>query len=369
MSEYLFSILDPRHFVPFSCYNTARHRFHTITDRDTVTRLVENIGLDDDGTWDLVCLEGTKRDLLLAEGHRDSREHYQHVLYLTEDVNNRHRRANREFPSQSLPCSCVELSYMRKPDDDEIEWAKHRWRKHRDICQEHHYYPSHRGGEVVFARRRLQDTPFANELDRFWMDWVGSLTSCFFFCSLLHANIRSQNDCMLIMGSGDDGYSNLSHDKTVYILETLPGIKARALKRAVANPQNRPLALASACLFFNLKLEHCKEIEKNRDCLGNIMGPRYRPHFNDFAYMIDSSEFNFDNPEFLGLGSYGATYKVPWKNTILYDGNGDISYGWGHAVIKIVANSCNESSSERSRLFCAKVKNSSLRTLSPAPQV
>jgi hypothetical protein len=171
--------MDPKDFVPFSCYNTAKHRFHAIKDKDTVARLVENVGLEDNGTWDLVCLEETKREILPIQNYRDNAKHYQHVLYLTEDINIRHITANREFPSQSLPCICMECPCMRKPADDAIEWAKRQWRRYLHRYQHDHYSWSHRGGEVVFARRKLQDTPFAKNLDRFWMDWVSSLTDLF----------------------------------------------------------------------------------------------------------------------------------------------------------------------------------------------
>jgi hypothetical protein len=36
---------------------------------------------------------------------------------------------------------------------------------------------------VVFARRRLKDTSFAQNLDRYWIDWVNILI--FFFSLLL----------------------------------------------------------------------------------------------------------------------------------------------------------------------------------------
>jgi hypothetical protein len=32
---------------------------------------------------------------------------------------------------------------------------------------------------VVFARRRLEDTSFAQNLDRYWIDWVSILTFSF----------------------------------------------------------------------------------------------------------------------------------------------------------------------------------------------
>jgi hypothetical protein len=162
---------------------------------------------------------------------------------------------------------------------------------------------------------------------------------------------------MLIMGRGVDNHSNLNCGNTVYILETLPGIKARALKSEIADPSDETRGLASACLFFNLKLENQNVIERSRDCLRNIMGARYRPHFSDFAYMINPGEFDFENPQFLGFGSYGATYKVPWERVRVYDKNGDISYVWGYAVLKIVANSGKESWFERSQLFCEKVRD------------
>ncbi|GAB1319611.1 hypothetical protein MFIFM68171_09821 [Madurella fahalii] len=329
-------LVDPKELVELARYNTSKYTFHPIEDEDIVKQMVESVGLEDDGNWDLVCLEGTKRDirpLFWAVDH----PHFWHVLYVTEDVNWRYFTANREFPGQSLPCDCFDCEWMRKPAEDapmEEKKTWERWLNHDHQQHDIHYADTHRGGETVFARRKLQDTAFAGNLDRFWIDW---------------------NDCMLIMGRAEKS-GQITDSDTIYILETLPGIKARILKTACVDRDDEPSGLASACLFFNLKLENQDFLKTNRSLLRYTMNEKYQPHFSDFTYLIEPSEFDFKKAIFFGHGTYGSTYMVPWKRARQYDSAGDISYVEGSAVIKIVANSWKESVADREDLFTRKLE-------------
>ncbi|KAK4154525.1 hypothetical protein C8A00DRAFT_32651 [Chaetomidium leptoderma] len=324
------SIIDPKDFVALASYSSSGSQFHPVTDESIVAELLDSIGLEDTGDWDLVSLQHTEKNHPWPfADHFSNYNHYRHVLYLTEDVNTRYLANNCDLPSQTVPCRCKGYSGPTQPDQDEeeVEFGTHVY--HNAHCRSHH------GGDVVFARRKLEDTLFAQNLDRYWVDW---------------------NDCMLILGRGYDENGNLIDGETVYILETLPGDKARALKQEALDEAR---GLASACLFFNLKLQHRHEADMSRSFLRTIMGSRYQTRFGDFTYAIDCGEFDFDKAEelmsFSTYSSYGLTYLVPWKKARRYDQHGDVSYENGRAVIKVLAASKDEPSSQRLDMFCHRI--------------
>lgn len=167
--------------------------------------------------------------------------------------------------------------------------------------------------------------------------------------------ISSQNDCMLIRGRGLDSNQQLIDGETIYILETLPGIAARALKNAVWDQSDSLLRSSSARLFFNLKLlNHKSRIDSYRD-LRRIMGDRYRPRFNNFISWIDPRNMNPYGAFPMGHGSYGTTYWMAWQQGRRYHRYGNITVENGACILKIVATAPDELQQDRTQLFTRKV--------------
>ncbi|KAM7210409.1 hypothetical protein V8F06_014213 [Rhypophila decipiens] len=253
----------PRDFIEFADY--SEYQFYEIDDKDVISSLLVSAGLLDKAgsvdrdsqdvgqndapniEWDLIYLDHTRRDPL----HHDSdREHLHHTLYTSDDYIQWEYEKGADHPGLCHPCNCIKLSpeqleERNKQDEEEhqkildegkqrtesegaprkgppdpkyyawksrenraklkIEMRKNhgRWREYPD----EHYEYGHAGGNVVFNRRRVEDVPeFVKGLDRFWVDW---------------------NDCMLIMGGREDEEGDPTDEDTIYILETLPGIKSR----------------------------------------------------------------------------------------------------------------------------------------------
>lgn len=166
-----------------------------------------------------------------------------------------------------------------------------------------------------------------------------------------------QNDCMLIFGRGDDGRGNLIDGKSLYLLETLPGMKFRGLKRKT---KDEARGLASACLYLNLKLDHQYEGDQDRDLLKTIMRERYQHRFTDFTCLIQRRDagINWKEAALFGCGRYGSTYGVPWTVGRRYDTLGNVCYNryeTGIVLIKIMANSEGESRVARDDMFCNRV--------------
>lgn len=170
-----------------------------------------------------------------------------------------------------------------------------------------------------------------------------------------------QNDCMLIFGRGDDGRGNLIDGKSLYLLETLPGMKFRGLKRKT---KDEARGLASACLYLNLKLDHQYEGDQGRDLLKTIMRERYQHRFTDFTCLIQRRDagINWKEAALFGCGRYGSTYGVPWTVGRRYDTLGNVCYNryeTGIVLIKIMANSEGESRVARDDMFCNRVSTPS----------
>jgi hypothetical protein len=159
---------------------------------------------------------------------------------------------------------------------------------------------------------------------------------------------------MLILGRGKDSDGNVIDGNTVYILETLPGIKARALKKKGTDEAR---GLATACLYFNLKLKHRDFLDTNQS-LRDIMGDRYQARFSDFAYPISHGEFDFTQGMDLTPSEYGFAYAANWNDGLRYDEHGDISHENRVAVVKFLAESKPDSLPDRRDMFCRKVSDS-----------
>jgi hypothetical protein len=162
---------------------------------------------------------------------------------------------------------------------------------------------------------------------------------------------------MLILGRGKDEDGNLIDGGTLYLLETLPGIKLRAMKEKAINEAR---GLASACLFVNLKIENRFELDQSRSLLQSIMGTRYHPRFKDFTYLIDDSWINWEDALRIedDSRSYGSTYLALWTQARVWDQQGNVSFNGQHITVRVMAESDQESSDHRRDMFCQEVTNS-----------
>ncbi|KAK3294281.1 uncharacterized protein B0H64DRAFT_462973 [Chaetomium fimeti] len=309
------SILHPKDFVDVARYNSPDYQLRPITSQNTIAELLEKAGLEATGNWDLVSLKAMKETTSLPDQLWSLGGHYRHVFYLTEDVTSRYLGNNRDLLCLNIPSKC-----------DPWECPGH--------CNTHDGVD----GRVVFARRRLDPALLSKILERYWIDW---------------------NDCMLIFGRGNDGRGNLIDGSSIYLLETLPGIKLRDLKRKTSAEAR---GLASACLYLNLKLEHQYEGNLGRDTLKSIMRERYQPRFSDFTCLLQRREAGIDWTDAVtfGHGRYGTTHEVPWKVGRRYDQLGNVScnrYETGMVLIRIIAQSENESRAARYDMFCSRLES------------
>jgi hypothetical protein len=157
---------------------------------------------------------------------------------------------------------------------------------------------------------------------------------------------------MLILGRGKGSDGKVIDGNTVYILETLPGIKARALKKKGTDEAR---GLATVCLYFNLKLKYRDFLDTNQNLLRDIMGAKYQPRFSDFAYPISHGEFDFAESMELPLSEYGFAYAANWNDGLRYDEHGDISHENRVVVVKFLAESKTDALPDRLDIFCRKV--------------
>ncbi|KAK3352712.1 hypothetical protein B0T25DRAFT_567979 [Lasiosphaeria hispida] len=260
-------------------------------DSGAASQLLDAMGLvawDETGElWDLVSLKGVKRASL---GGGNPMAHARHNVYVTDDL---HRRTSymKEMPGQSYPCDCAicfssssprprlveraDISDSEDSDEDEhLEMASQILHRHRG--------PDHRGGELVFARRILANTDLVQNLDRVLSDW---------------------SDAVLIWGRGFNKKGKLIDAKTIYVLETLTGIKARQLRklgRPVEYGQSRRgMGLKVAESYFSGRLlvdypPYPETHGSQREELQLAMGPRYHPQYSDFAHFIKGSDVAVD---------------------------------------------------------------------------
>ncbi|KAK3901095.1 hypothetical protein C8A05DRAFT_35231 [Staphylotrichum tortipilum] len=234
-----------RDFAELACYCSSMYQFHDVTGKTIVAELLESVGLENTSDWDLVSLGGTQQTWAFPDSFWNH-GHYRHSLYLTDDLNKRYCEAGCGFPGQT---------------------ALH-------------------GGEVVFARRKLEDSALVKNLDRFWVDW------------------------------------------------------------------NDSRGLASACLYFNLKLEN-REIEAaGRGMLRNIMGPEYHPRYSDYTYLIDPHGLDFPSAKDVCWPQGGfMTASVTCKKARRYTQDGSVAYERGMAVVEVMAEAEDEDSSSRLETF------------------
>lgn len=108
---------------------------------------------------------------------------------------------------------------------------------------------------------------------------------------------------MLIWGRGFNKKGKLIDAKTIYVLETLTGIKARQLRklgRPVEYGQSRRgMGLKVAESYFSGRLlvdypPYPETHGSQREELQLAMGPRYHPQYSDFAHFIKGSDVAVD---------------------------------------------------------------------------
>ncbi|KAJ4376836.1 hypothetical protein N0V85_009000 [Neurospora sp. IMI 360204] len=193
--------------------NEFLQRRHTQGSLETiVSGLLENANLDPQSqTWDLVCMAESKRD----QKYRVSNlTHILHTIYRTDDMQG-HFFVGYELPGLCHPCDC----HAAVEESESSEEGTKREKRY----QPEHYKWNHRGGNLVLNRRKLEDTDLCQNLDKAWSDW---------------------NDCFLIRGLDYDDDLNLIDRDTIYVLETLPGIKARQIKAAERQGEHNGLETA-----------------------------------------------------------------------------------------------------------------------------
>lgn len=203
-------IPEPKEWFFFAKY--GNYDFSDITDEETVSSLLENAKLDPRSqTWDLVCMSESKRD----QKYRVSNlTHILHTFYQTEDLQE-YCFHGYELPGLCHPCDCQ----AAVEEDENSEEASNGDKRYPP----EHYKWKHRGGNLVLNRRKLDDTDLCQNLDKVLSDW---------------------NDCFLIRGHDYDDDLNLIDPDTIYLLETLPGIKARQLKAAERQGEHNGLETA-----------------------------------------------------------------------------------------------------------------------------
>ncbi|KAM5360081.1 hypothetical protein ACJZ2D_013992 [Fusarium nematophilum] len=120
-------------------------------------------------------------------------------------------------------------------------------------------YPGHLlNGRILFRCRELDKTPFPQELNHFWMDW---------------------ND-VAITRDPDKG--------RFFLLETLPGIKARELKQTSSD--------SGPITFFDFKWRHRHQLDRQRDELQAVLGEHFKPSYCDFLLLsLDHVEEQLGN--------------------------------------------------------------------------
>lgn len=152
-------IREPKEWFFFASY--GNYEFWNITDQNIVSGLLENANLDPQSqTWDLVCMAESKRD----QKYRVSNlTHILHTIYLTDDMQG-HFFVGYELPGLCHPSDCQAAVEESESSEEGTKREKR--------YQPEHYKWNHRGGNLVFNRRKLEDTDLCQNLDKAWSDWV-----------------------------------------------------------------------------------------------------------------------------------------------------------------------------------------------------
>ncbi|KAK3502507.1 hypothetical protein B0T13DRAFT_430371 [Neurospora crassa] len=152
-------IPEPKKWFFFASY--GNYHFWDITDQNIVSGLLESANLDPQSqTWDLVCMSESRRD---QEYRVSNLTHIMHTIYQTDDMQAQCFDGYNP-PGLCHPCSCQEAVEEGERSEENTEQEKR--------YQPKHYKCNHRGGNLVFNRRKLEDTGVCKNLDKAWSDWV-----------------------------------------------------------------------------------------------------------------------------------------------------------------------------------------------------
>ena len=158
---------EPKEWFFFASY--GNYDFWNISDQNIMSGLLANAGLDPETqTWDLVCMSESKRD----QKYRVSNiTHILHTIYLADDMQEYCYRGQSKLPGLFYPCDCQRVSQDGERPEGVLKQAKTANLIH-DRLEPKHYKRDHRGGNLVFSRRKLEDTELCQNLDKAWSDWV-----------------------------------------------------------------------------------------------------------------------------------------------------------------------------------------------------
>ncbi|RSL88329.1 hypothetical protein CEP52_015260 [Fusarium oligoseptatum] len=164
--------------------------------------------------------------------------------------------------------------------------------------QEDYDYPGYfLNGGVLVRCRDLNKTPFAEEMKEFWTDWNDVAVT------------RDQDTSQFLL------------------VETLPGIKARQLKRTSSD--------SGPIVYFDFKWRHRLELDTQRRDLKALLGEHFKPSYCDFLLYIDASELDLSNARFIGEGSFGRVHCVSWKKKPIEVSLDHVEEQVGQVAIKV----------------------------------
>ncbi|KAK5987852.1 hypothetical protein PT974_11986 [Cladobotryum mycophilum] len=99
---------------------------------------------------------------------------------------------------------------------------------------------------------------------------------------------------------------------TFYLLETLPGVKARLLL------ENKNIDWQKMVSYFEKKWRQRDMLDEQRKQLQSILGTEYNASYLDFLTYIDPREFDLTKSTYIGGGSYGNVFRVYWPRKLAW---------------------------------------------------
>ncbi|KAF4629039.1 hypothetical protein G7Y89_g9111 [Cudoniella acicularis] len=159
------------------------------------------------------------------------------------------------------------------------------------VTTAYHYPGLLKDGKIIYWCRKLEDTEFLKDLRHYWTIWVSETIYC-----EIYSNMIYENDCAITRNP---------FDSSLYVLETLPGIKARMLEQRSD--------IGSVLDFFDVKYRYRETFSVQREMLRNILGTEYDSSYTDFLLYIKPDEFDLPQCSFVGAGSFGRVYHARWS--------------------------------------------------------
>jgi hypothetical protein len=128
----------------------------------------------------------------------------------------------------------------------------------------------------------------------------------------------------------------------LYLLETLPGVKARSLLQITGK--------RGVISYFNLKWYDRGKSTVAREKLRDALGSNYDSSYADFLRYIDPQEILLAEAQPIGEGSYGKVYRASWmRKPSGIVGQGDTVCG--DIALKIVHSAGQVNASEKLKFF------------------